>query len=258
MTPRIVYIGYDQKEHDAYQVCYDSIVRRCSTPVKVMPLVENYLRQGGLYNRKWFRDADGQRRDTLDKKPFSTDFAFSRFLVPVLSLYQGWSLFCDCDFLFTADIDALFKLANPKYAVMCVKHEHVPSEAEKMDGQQQTLYRRKNWSSLTLWQCGHPANQHISIDCVNRMPGQWLHAFEWLKDEQIGALPKEWNHLVGYDVSRETPPCGIHFTSGIPTMDGHEDDDYADLWRAERDSKRLLNGVREPEQGAVAWQAAAR
>ena len=71
------------------------------------------------------------------------------------------------------------------------------------------------------------------------MTGQWLHAFTWLKDNQIGALPATWNHLVGYDIVPQTIPCGIHFTSGIPTMPGHEDDIYADLWRAERDSRRL-------------------
>jgi hypothetical protein len=235
-----VMIGYDERESEAYRVCYDSIMRHCSTPVRVVPLVEYYLRQAGFYARRWYRDADGQRRDTLDGKPFSTDFAFSRFLVPALSLYQGWVLFCDCDFLFTADLAELFSLANHRYAVMCVKHDHVPAEDEKMDGEQQTRYRRKNWSSLVLWNCAHDANAHLSVECVNKMPGQWLHAFDWLSDEQIGALPPTWNHLVGYDkVSRETP-CGIHFTSGIPTMAGHEDDSYAELWRQERDRHRLL------------------
>ncbi len=193
-----------------------------------------------MYWRRWIRRADGQRIDTHDRKPFSTDFAFSRFLVPALSLYRGWALFCDGDFLFTADIANLFDLADDRYAVMCVKHDHVPSEgAVKMDGQEQTRYRRKNWSSLILWQCRHPANGSLSLECINKMPGQWLHAMEWLKDDMIGELPAMWNHLVGVSPPTSEMPCGIHFTQGIPTMPGYENCEFADLWRFERDSRRV-------------------
>jgi lipopolysaccharide biosynthesis glycosyltransferase len=193
------------------------------------------LGRAGIYTRKWYRNVNGQKYDALDYKPFSTDFAFTRFLVPALSLYDGWALFCDCDFLFTADLGELFSLADPHYAVYCVKHRHVPLESEKMDGVAQTRYYRKNWSSLVLWNCQHPANGLLTLDCVNKMPGQWLHAFSWLKDGQIGELPHDWNHLVGYDTVPAETPRGIHFTSGIPTMEGYEDGDYADLWLEERD-----------------------
>jgi lipopolysaccharide biosynthesis glycosyltransferase len=235
----VIYVGYDAREHEGWEVCRDSILRRSSMPVHIVPLEQNALRDAGMYRRRWYRNDRGQRIDSGDGRPFSTDFTFSRFLVPALSLYRGWALFCDCDFMFTADIAGLFAMADDRYAAMCVKHEHVPTEALKMDGEQQTRYRRKNWSSLVLWNCEHPSNRHLTLDCVNQMKGQWLHAFDWLSDDQIGALPRSWNWLAGCDeIPQGTVPCGIHFTLGIPTMAGHENAPYAELWRAERESHR--------------------
>jgi len=121
---------------------------------------------------------------------------------------------------------------------MCVKHDHEPLEMSKMDGVAQGSYRRKNWSSLVLWNCAHAANRSVTLDCVNKMPGRWLHAFEWLRDEQIGALPKAWNWLSGVNEPLLHTPCGIHFTLGGPWFEGCQDVPYADLWRAERDSRR--------------------
>lgn len=174
------------------------------------------------------------RIDLGDNKPFSTDFAFTRFLVPALSLYQGWALFCDGDFLFTQDIAKLFALADDRHAVMCVQREHEPVETVKMGGLVQSRYHRKNWSSLILWNCAHPANGVLTGYVVNQFNGQWLHAFSWLEDDQIGALPREWNFLAGVDKAGTQAPHGIHYTLGIPTMPGCENTPYADLWRAAR------------------------
>jgi hypothetical protein len=93
---------------------------------------------------------------------------------------------------------------------------------------------------LVLWNCAHKANDCITLDCVNKMPGQWLHAFTWLTNEKIGSLPATWNHLAGVDpMPNGDIPCGIHYTLGIPTMPGYENGPYADLWRYERDSRRV-------------------
>lgn len=233
-----VYIGYDPREHDAYEVCRASILRRASKPVHIVKLDRQAICHAGFHSRMFQRLENGQRIDVKDGKPFSTDFSFTRFLVPALSLYQGWALFCDGDFLFTADIAGLFGLADERYAAMCVKHSHIPSEAVKMDGMAQTKYFRKNWSSLVLYNCGHPANRAVTRSCVNKMTGQWLHAFSWLRDELIGELPAKWNHLVGVDEAPLSLPAGLHFTLGVPSMPGYENAPYAELWRAERDSRR--------------------
>lgn len=237
-----VYIGYDEREDAAYRVCRYSISRHSSLPVYHMPLDQRTLRYTGLFDRPAW--VDGKTRiDGRDGKPFSTDFSFTRFLVPMLAQYRGWALFCDCDFLFTRDIAELFALAEPDKAVMVVKHEHVPVEREKMDGIPQTVYRRKNWSSLVLWNCEHPSNKRLTVESVNRQPGSWLHAFEWLKDDEIGALPLSWNWLSGVSEPTDPTPAAIHYTLGGPWFPDWQRVPYADLWREE--SRHMLGKTLE-------------
>lgn len=232
-TPFPIYIGYDERESEAFDVCRASLLRHSSVPLHIIKLDQAALRRAGWYRREW-RHVEGQRVDMGDLKPFSTDFAFTRFFVPALSLYDGWAMFCDSDFLFTADIAELFSLADNRYAVMCVKHDHDPAETSKMGGLVQSRYRRKNWSSLVLWNCRHPSNGALTGYMVNEFAGQFLHAFNWLPDEEIGELPLCWNWLAGVTPDLGVTPSGIHFTLGIPTMAGCNDSPYADLWKATR------------------------
>lgn len=239
--PLTVVIGYDPAEDEAYEVCRASLLRHASRPLHIVKMDLAVLRWADLYWREWHAE-DGQCIDALDGKPFSTSFSFSRFLTPILTLYQGFSLFCDCDFLFTADVAELFDIAAaaPQCAVHVVKHDHTPREAKKMGDLAQTRYARKNWSSLILWRCDHPANRHrITPKLVNQTPGAWLHGFRWLEDEQIGAIPPRWNWLAGVNKPLGETPAGIHFTLGVPGIHpGCDDAPYADLWFAERDRLR--------------------
>lgn len=235
--PLAIFIGYDEREHDAYDVCRASLLRHATKPLHIVKLDQAGLRRAGWYRREWRQE--GQNRiDLNDLKPFSTDFAFTRFLVPALNLYQGWALFCDCDFLFTRDIAEVFALADDRYALMCVKHEHDPVEKTKMGGLVQSRYRRKNWSSLVLWNNAHRENALLTGYVVNEWAGGWLHGFSWLKDKDIGALPGEWNWLAGVDKPPQQTPAGIHFTLGVPTIPGCEKTPYAELWRSVLDSQR--------------------
>jgi lipopolysaccharide biosynthesis glycosyltransferase len=223
MAPRPfpVYVGFDPVEALAYDVCRHSIRTRARVPVAVERLVQSELRQRKLYWRTG---------DPLA----STEFTYTRFLVPALAGYSGWALYCDCDFLWLDDIKNLIALADDRFAVMCVHHDHRPTEAMKMDGRVQTLYPRKNWSSLILWNCGHPANAALTPDAVNRETGSFLHRFSWLKDEEIGALPETWNWLEGWSAKPASGhPSVIHYTRGGPWFDEWEDVDYADLWLKE-------------------------
>lgn len=257
VAPFPIMIGYDKREHDAYRVCRMSLLRRSSIPLHIVRLDAEALTDAGLYTRRWFRRGDGQRIDVGDGRPFSTDFTFTRFLTPVLAAYQGWALFCDCDFLFTGDIAPLLDLTDNKYAAMCVKHEHVPTETEKMDGQEQTRYFRKNWSSFVLWNAAHPSNRAITIDTVNKMAGSWLHAFKWLPDHLIGEIPPTWNWLSGVDkpLVGGKVPLGIHFTLGTPDMVGCERYPYADLWLEEKASHRLPGAGPLPAERLRALEA---
>jgi hypothetical protein len=236
---RSVWIGYNPREADAFAVTRGSLRRHASEPLLAMALSLSGLRKAGLYRRPT-SVRNGQLWDDISEAPMSTEFAISRFLVPHLA-GQGWALFMDCDMLVRADIARLFALADDRYAVMCVKHDHRPVEDIKMDGQIQTkerdprfpgVYARKNWSSLVLYNCDHEANRALTVDLVNTVPGRDLHRFCWLDDRHIGGLPLKWNWLAGASAPVRSPAI-VHYTLGVPSMPGHEDAPYADEWRAE-------------------------
>ena len=215
-----IYIGYDSREDLAYQVSKHSLISK-SDNIKVYPLKLTELRNQQLY----WRDED---------KLGSTEFTFSRFLVPELNKYEGWALFCDCDLLFLEDVNNLFELTDDKYAVMCVQHDYTPKEGTKMDGKQQTIYPRKNWSSVVLWNCSHPSNKQVNKDLVNNpdTTGKFLHRFSWLKDEEIGSIPHDWNWLVGwYKEPKDGTPSAIHYTEGGPWFENYRFCDYHQIWK---------------------------
>jgi len=164
----------------------------------------------------------------------STDFSFSRFLTPYLSGFSGWSVFMDCDMLMLDDIANLFALRDERYAVMVVKHNHVPREERKFLDQPQTAYQKKNWSSVMLFnnaQC-----RALSPEYVNKASGLELHQFKWLGDDElIGAIPERWNHLVGYNAPRRDAAL-VHYTLGGPYFEEYRNCEYAEEWRRERDA----------------------
>ena len=223
-----VFIGWDSRELAAYDVCVRSLQARSGGAVAIEPLVESQLRACGLYRRQHER-RDGRLWDTLSAAPMATEFAITRFLVPQVSA-ADWAVFCDCDFLWRADVRELVALADPRYAVMVVQHDYAPAEGLKMDGQLQLAYPRKNWSSLMLWNCRHPAHAPLA-GIVNTWAGRRLHAFEWLDDALIGALPEPWNWLEGHS-SPALDPKAVHFTRGTPDLPGYEAVPYADEWRS--------------------------
>lgn len=227
-----IYIGYDQREKEAYEVCKHSIIKHATIPLQIEALNHKDLRQRGLLSREWKVKSDGEMEDIRDGRPFSTEFAFTRFLVPIIQK-EGWALFCDSDMLFTGNIGDLFALVDNKFAVMVVKHNYQPKDAVKMDGCKQEAYNRKNWSSFILWNCSHPSNQKLTLDHINYMPGNWLHNFKWLNDDEIGALPEEWNWLEGHSMKTISLPKNIHYTAGGPWFKNYKNVGYAKDWLAE-------------------------
>jgi len=215
-----VFVGYDSREDIAYQVCKHSIVSK-QPDAEVRPLVQKELRDSGWYRRP------------VDKLA-STEFTFTRFLVPELAGFQGWALFMDCDMILTTDIKKLFDQADDQYAVMCVQHDYTVKEGTKMDGQKQTVYPRKNWSSVVLFNCGHPSNANLTQDFVNEpeLNGAYFHRFSWLKDEEIGKLDHTWNYLVGVYDDIETPKL-IHYTEGGPWFENYRNCEFHQLWKNE-------------------------
>ncbi|TCN30334.1 hypothetical protein [Sinorhizobium americanum] len=228
---RSIHIGFDPREADAFAVARQSIQRRLTQPIPVQGLVLSDLVAKKYYWRPTSR-RDGRLWDEISEAPMATEFACSRFLIPHLEGYDGLALFMDCDMLVRTNLTRLFKLSDPAKAVMVVKHDHQPTAATKMDGQLQTRYARKNWSSVMLFNCRHPSNRALTPDLVNSVPGRDLHAFCWLKDEEIGELDQSWNYLVGHS-SPEIEPDIVHFTDGVPSMAGYQDCEYAQEWRDE-------------------------
>lgn len=231
-----IFVGWDSREDIAYQVCKHSILSRSSKPVEVIPLKQHELREKELYTR--------------DLDPLSsTEFTFTRFLVPHLTNYEGWAVFVDCDFLFLDDISKLFDLTkdNDHLAVMVVKHNYIPKTTLKMDGKIQQAYPRKNWSSMILWNCAHPSNKALTTDLVNTETGAYLHRFQWLKDNEIGSVNKEWNFLVNwYNEPKDGKPKALHYTEGGPWFENYMKCQYGAHWIEEK--FRYLESIKaEPE-----------
>ncbi len=225
-------MGYDPRERLAYEVAKHSIESRTGNDVSIEPLDLQDLRARGLYYRPTEKDGE-QLWDLISNAPMSTEFAISRFLTPYIGK-RGWVLFMDCDMVVQEDIIELFKLADDRYAVMVVKHNHQPEETEKFHdaGMIQTTYPRKNWSSVILFNCDHPANQALTVEKVNTEKGLWLHGFRWLKDEEIGELPQEWNFLVDVNKGDLTKQKNLHYTNGSPA--------WGDKWES-RPSDVIFN-----------------
>jgi lipopolysaccharide biosynthesis glycosyltransferase len=232
MTGWSIWIGYDTREAEAFSVARESIRAHLNLPLPVHAIVLDELRSRGLYQRPT-EIRDGRLWDAISEAPMSTEFAISRFLVPALAR-RGLALFMDCDMLIRANLGRLFEFCNrdPSKAVWCVKHDHRPCSTVKMDNQAQTQYARKNWSSVMVFNVGHPSNARLTPAMVNALPGRDLHAFCWLGDHEIGELDPEWNFLVGHTDPNIDPKI-VHFTEGGPWMRGYENVPFADEWRAQ-------------------------
>lgn len=212
-----VFIGYDQVESISWHTMAHSIFSQSSIPVAIIPVALSTL--GGIYKRS--------REETQ-----SNEFSFSRFLVPFLSGYSGKAVFFDCDQMLRTDIAELLNVFEdePGKAVYVVKHDYQPRDEIKYLGTRQYSYPRKNWSSVVLWDCEHPANRKVTPEYVNTATPKELHRFLWLNDAEIGTLDIRWNWLVGeYD----NPPDdvkNVHWTVGGPYFNEYSHVDFNEEW----------------------------
>lgn len=230
---RSIYVGFDPREAAAFAVAKFTIQRYMTQDIPINGLVLQRLIERGLYKRpfNWRRVPPNPGLvmwDELSSAPMSTQHANARFFVPSLAK-SGLAMFCDGDLLFRGDLVRLFDSIDLKYAVSCVHHDYKPDAKVKMDGQVQTKYNRKNWSSVMVFNCDHPANDALTIELLNSAPGRDLHRYCWLEDKDIGEIDSRWNHLVGH--SDHAHPLGVHFTEGVPDMAGYENVEFAQEWR---------------------------
>ena len=221
-----IFIGYDPREAVAYNVLSHSIQVRSSQPVAITAINLSQLR-----TQMW-RDHSVIQ---------STEFSFSRFLTPYLCNYDGWAIFMDCDMLMLDDITKLWDLRDEKFTVQCVKHNHVPIEKRKFLNHTQTVYEKKNWSSVMLLNCGEC--KKLTPEYINTATGLELHCFRWLSNEnKIGTIPHRWNHLVDYDPGKSIDKISnLHFTSGGPYHKAYENCGFSDVWMKEREQMLFAN-----------------
>jgi hypothetical protein len=231
-----IYIGFDSRAPVVHWVAARSLVNCSPKDYRAEPIVLTEMESRRLLWRP-HQLQGGQLVDLLSGAPMATEFAISRFLVPFLCR-DGWALFTDHDVVFLGDVAELFALADPQFAIMVVKHEMPDTGPLKMGGQVQTRYARKNWSSVMLWNCSHPAHLRLSLGMVNQYPGDLLHQFCWLRDSEIGTLPPQWNWLV--NVQQEPDNVKLaHFTLGGPWIAGWQPAPHDQIWSQAADFETL-------------------
>lgn len=222
-----LFIGYDKRESSTYHVLTQSVLDTASVPVSITPLHSPML--SGF---------DGQQDGT-------NAFIYSRFLVPELMGFQDWAIYCDSDMMFRTDIAQLWNMRDNSKAAMVVKHDYETRHPVKFIGtdieSQNQHYPRKNWSSLILWNCGHPLNRILTREFVAEAGGRRLHRFDWLTDDLIGEIPKSWNHLVG-EYSFNLEANLVHFTLGAPGFEYYRDCDYSAEWHDKRSDVNHMIG----------------
>jgi glycosyl transferase family 8 len=211
-----VFIGFDPREAVAYHVCAQSLIRHSTQTLAMTPLC---LKNLGSYRET---HTDG-----------SNHFIYSRFLVPHLTGYEGWAIFIDGDMLLRDDISKLWNLRDESKAVMCVQHDYKTKAQDKYMGSKNVDYPRKNWSSVVLWNCGHPANRQVTPEFVMNASGAQLHRFTWLDDSLIGALPKVWNWLPD-EFGANADAKLLHWTLGAPCFHEYADAPMAAEWHREK------------------------
>jgi hypothetical protein len=243
MQPLRVFIGWDSREPIAFHVAAHSILRRASKPVAIIPLVQDQLRSAGLYTRE---------RGATE----ATEFSMTRFLVPYLSGYEGFSIFMDCDVLCKADIHEMVDLERWPIdaAVQVCQHHYTPKDAIKMDGCAQTTYPCKNWSSVMAFDNG--LCRALTPDYVNTASGVELHRFSWLYQGEIGSLPLGWNWLVGEYPANPDAKI-LHYTNGGPWFRDYHACDHAKDWLEEYRAMRTPPFASFSKDAWVNAQAAA-
>lgn len=211
-----IYVGFDPREAAAYHVFCQSVIESASQPVAFIPL-----------HKPLIENFDGQRDGT-------NAFIFSRYLVPYLMGFNGHALFFDGDMVVNRDVAELWALRDGMLGQACsvVRQEYTTKNRRKYIGTKlesdNVDYPRKNWSSVILWDCGHYGNRGLTPDYVSHADPAVVHRFGWLRDDQIGSLPQDWNYLVG-----EHPPGPAllrHYTLGVPGIKHYADDHGSWEW----------------------------
>lgn len=213
-----IYAGFDPREEAGYHVFASSVIHHASRPVSITPLHLN------LFTSFY---AAGHRDG-------SNAFIYTRFLIPFLQGFKGFAIFADgSDMIMRADVAELWALRDDDKAVQVVKHDYETKHPRKYIGTRMEArnddYPRKNWSSLMLINCGHPAWRQMTPEKIQEMAGPELHRFSWMPDDLVGELSVEWNWL-SQEHGANPDAKLIHYTVGVPGFPFYAQCEMADDW----------------------------
>jgi lipopolysaccharide biosynthesis glycosyltransferase len=212
-----IFIGWDSRFPEPADVLRYSLLKFASIPIEI-----HYLKLDQL--------SLNRAHDPLA----STEFTYSRFLVPYLCNYRGKALFLDNDMLCLGDVKEIDELDMQPYALRVVQHDYAPTNTVKMYGCPQTSYPRKNWSSMMLMDCSKLKLWTKKV--VETQTGAYLHRFQGIPDDAIGEIPRTWNTLDWMDAGTKL----IHYTNGGPWFEDYRNHAHADVWYRMRDEMLSL------------------
>ena len=213
--PLTIYIGYDSTMNDLEGVCEKSIRETIKQ--------SHFSGSGGEYQivNPIIKMLDISKLPDYNREYAnqSTEFTYSRFLIPYLENYEGFSLFIDNDFIFKKSLLPMFYYLNPDDAVACIKYPHYEHDATKFDGEVNIDYPCKLWSSMMFFNNSHEDCKKLTPEVVNTWTGKQLHQFEWT--DKISEIPQKYIFVEGYDNPEDKwDYTGIHYTRGGPWIDG--------------------------------------
>lgn len=173
-----------------------------------------------------------------------TDFTYVRFIAPHLCNFEGWCLFIDGnDMMCRGDVGELYRLRDDKYGVMVVKHPEF-SGTHSFLGNSHKCYPMLNWSSVMLF--NNAKCKKLTTEYVDKADYFDLHQFKWVEESEIGELPVEWNHLIGYYPPNSNAKIA-HWTLGAPGE--VPDAEHAKEWYDLRERMLALQEVPEKTNG---------
>lgn len=239
-----IFVGYDEREHEVFQVCKYTLEKNSTVPIKVHKLHHKPLRDNKMLTREWKIESNGQYTDLVDGRPFSTQFTFSRFLLPEL-----WKtindpnksplvMFVDCDFVYLQDIGEMFKeIENYKIrhgarnALYCTQHNYNPNNQVKMDGINQSRYNKKLWAAMMVFDMEHQKNEKVTCEYVNTTSGRELMQLSWVDDlTEIGHIEEKWHFIPDHSERNTNEIAAIHYTEGGPWFPNYRNCKYAHHW----------------------------
>ena len=214
--PLNIYIGYDSRHSDLAELC-----KKC------LSHGIDWGFGGGDINgcmTKWrpeikFLDVSKIPEYTRDYANQSTEFTYSRFLIPYLENYEGFSIFLDDDILFDGSILPMFYFMDSDDAVACIQYDFDKYAETKFTGEKNVSYPKKLWSSLMIFNNAHEDCKKLTPEIVNTESGKYLHQFEWT--DKISEIPDWYVFTEGHD-TEETKwrPLAVHYTRGGPWIEG--------------------------------------